>query len=87
MLVSQASRSLKILMPTTTERGFNRDKLEKARARLISLQTVYRGFSQENKYTQARARLIRLHAAYAASVEAKCNAENRLVSHGDAEFL
>ncbi len=52
--------------PTKTERGFgfNRDKLEKARARLISLQAVYSGFSQENKYKQARARLIRLHAVY-----------------------
>jgi hypothetical protein len=74
-------------MPTKKERGFNRETLEKAFARLISLPAAYCEFSQENKYKQARARLIRLHSAYAASVEAKCNAENRLVSHGDAEFL
>jgi len=79
MLGSPASRFLKILMPTKKERGFNRETLEKACARLISLPAAYCDFSQENKYKQARSRLIRLHA--------KCNAENRLVSHGDAECL
>jgi hypothetical protein len=51
-------------MPTKKERGFNRNKLEKARARLIRLQAVYRSFSQENKYKHARAHLIRLQAVY-----------------------
>jgi hypothetical protein len=127
MLGSQASRSLEILMPTKKERGFNRETLEKACARFISLPAAYCDFSQKTstsrpllvssdcdqrnsqlhhftigfqkpgicadswflesngKMVQSGFSLIRLHAAYAASVEAKCNAENRLVSHGDAE--
>ena len=55
---------LKILMPTKKERGFNKEKLEKACARIIRLQVLYRGFSQERKYKQARARLIRLQTVY-----------------------
>ena len=41
-----------------------RARHEKACARLINLQAVYRGFSQEKKYKQARARLVRLQAVY-----------------------
>ena len=41
-----------------------RERHEKACARLIKLQAVYRGFSQAKKYKQARARLVRLQSVY-----------------------
>ncbi len=58
--LAHSEQILKILMPTKKERGLNREKLEKACARLIRLPALYRGFSQEKKYKQARAGLIRL---------------------------
>jgi hypothetical protein len=55
---------LKILVRKNISPIVQRKKLEKACARLISLQAVYRGFSQEKKYKQARALLVRLQAVY-----------------------
>jgi len=55
---------LKILAWKNVSPIMQREKLEKACARLISFQAVYRCFSQEKKYKQARARLVRLQAVF-----------------------
>ena len=57
---------LKILMRKNISPIYQsmRQRHEKACARLIKLQAVYRGFSQAKKYKQARAHLVRLQAVY-----------------------